>query len=242
MAVINLDSSISPRLQELIQEANHSIQTVKEKILVAYNYAIKVDNLPPKTAAKILREKLDFSDRYIREVLPLEAKELKFANKSIPKNDDHDQQAERVPPSLNEVPTEEYQEDGSNKVVEESDSSDKFNITTTPYDVKENETMVKITPFVNDLNKEIENFNEDPISSTTTTITTINDENMHQPSTSSAAKIIEPNEFLRQYNEIEILKQMLYNQRQENRYLVNEIRELRGAEPLKYHSKNKRKN
>ena len=73
MTTNNLESYVSPRLKQLIQEANHSIQTVKEKILAAYNYAIEIDGLTPKIAAKILRENLDFSDRYIREVLPLEA-------------------------------------------------------------------------------------------------------------------------------------------------------------------------
>ena len=82
MTTNSLESYVSPRLQELIQEANLSIHTTKEKILAAYNYAIENEGLTPKTAAKILREKLDFSDRYIREVLPLEAKEVKFANKS----------------------------------------------------------------------------------------------------------------------------------------------------------------
>ena len=118
MTTINLESYVSPKLQELIQEANHSIHTAKEKILAAYNYAIEIDRLMPKTAAKILREKLDFSDRYIREVLPLEAKELKFANKPTIKND---VEAEQVPPTTIEL-QEQYQEDSSNKIAEESDS------------------------------------------------------------------------------------------------------------------------
>jgi hypothetical protein len=207
MAVINLESSISPRLQELIQEANHSIQTVKEKILVAYNYAIENDGLTPKTAAKILREKLDFSDRYISEVLPLEAKELKFANKSTPKNDDHDQ-AEHVPPTTIELQEQHKEDSDSDKITEESNLSDKFNIKTASNNLNENEAMVDITPST-DNNTEIENFNGDTISSTTTTTTTIttNDELDNQlVSTSSSSKIIEPNEFLSQYDEIEILK------------------------------------
>ena len=53
MTTINLESYVSPRLQQLIQEANHSIHTAKEKILTAYNYAIENDGLTPKTAAKI---------------------------------------------------------------------------------------------------------------------------------------------------------------------------------------------
>ena len=222
MTTISLESYVSPRLQELIQEANHSIQTVKEKILAAYNYAIEIDKLTPKAAAKILKEKLDFSDRYIREVLPLEAKELKFANKSITKNNDDDE-AESVPPALNEL-QDQYQEDSSNKVAE-SDLSDKVNITTS-YDVNEVETM-NTTPSSNDENYEIKKFNEDTISTTTTITTT--DEDNHQ--SSSSITTIESNEFLSHYNELEILKQMLYNQRQENRYLINEIRQLRNLDP-----------
>jgi hypothetical protein len=232
MTTINLESYVSPQLQELIQEANHSIHTAKEKILTAYNYAIENDGLTPKTAAKILREKLDFSDRYIREVLPLEAKELKFANKSTPKNDDHDQ-AERVPPTTIELQEQHREDSGSDKITEESDFSDKANIKTPPNNLNENETMVDITPLT-DNNTEIENFNGDTISSTTTTTTTIttNDELDNQSvSTSSSSKIIGPNEFLSQYDEIEILKQMLYKQRQENRYLINEIRQLRNLDP-----------
>jgi hypothetical protein len=224
MTTINLESYVSPRLQELIQEANHSIQTVKEKILAAYNYAIETDKLTPKTAAKILREQLHFSDRYIREVLPLEAKEVKFANKSTTKNDDHDEE-ERVPPTLNELP-DQYQ-DSSNKVAEESDLPDTVNITTA-YDVNEVET-IDTTPSSNDENYEIKNFNDDTIS-TTTTITTTDEDNRQS---SSSITTIEPNEYIRQYDDIEVTKQMLHYQIEKNRYLVNQIRELRGAEPLK---------
>ena len=149
--------------------------------------------------------------------MPIEAKELKFANKPTFKND---VEAEQVPP-LNNL-QEQYQE-SSDQVLEESDL-DKVNITTT-HDMNQVETMVDITPSP-DNNNEIENFNDDTIS-TTTTITT-SDEYTHQ---SSSSAIIESNEFLHCYDELEITKQMLYNQRQENRYLVNEIRELRGLDP-----------
>jgi hypothetical protein len=176
-------------------------------------------------------EKLDFSDRYIREVLPLEAKELKFANKSTTKNDDHNQ-AEPVPPTTIELQEQHQEDSNSNKITEESDLSDKVNIKTPSNNLKENETMMDTTLSSNDDNNEIENFNDDTISTTTTTTTiTPNDEPNHQSPSSS--KILEPNEFVDQYDEVEILKHMLYDQRQENRYLINEIRELRGAEPLK---------
>ncbi|HEX6646345.1 MAG TPA: hypothetical protein VF047_04135, partial [Nitrososphaeraceae archaeon] len=54
----------------------------------------------------------------------------------------------------------------------------------------------------------------------------------HQ-SSSSSITTIEPNEDIRHYDDIEVTKQMLHYQIEKNRYLVNQIRELRGAEPLK---------
>lgn len=86
----------SSKLINLIAEANFTIESAKEKILTAYNYAIEIDKFTPQQAHNILRERLFFSKRYIREVLPLEAKESKFANK--PKEED-EEEAERVPPS-----------------------------------------------------------------------------------------------------------------------------------------------
>lgn len=86
------------------------------------------------------------------------------------------------------------------------------------------ETMVDVTPSP-DNNNEIENFNEDIIS-TTTTITTTGEDN-HQPSSTTTKS----NEFVHRYDDLEITREMLYNQRQENRYLINEIRKLRGLDP-----------
>lgn len=71
----------SSKLINLIAEANFTIESAKEKILAAYKYAIEIDHFTPQQAHNILRERLFFSKRYIREVLPLEAKESKFANK-----------------------------------------------------------------------------------------------------------------------------------------------------------------
>ena len=52
MTTINLESYVSPKLQDLIQEANHSIHTAKEKILTAYNYAIENDGLTTQNSSK----------------------------------------------------------------------------------------------------------------------------------------------------------------------------------------------
>lgn len=80
MSIVENKRSISPTLSNLIAEANFSIESVKEKILAAYNYAINTDGYEPIEAAKLLRENLTFSKRYIREVLPLEAKDEKKKN------------------------------------------------------------------------------------------------------------------------------------------------------------------
>ena len=104
--------------------------------------------------------------------------------------------------------------------------------------MNEVETM-DTAPSSNEENNEIENFNDDTIS-TTTTITT-NDEldNQSASTSSSSSKIIESNDFLHQYDEIEILKQMLYEERQKNRDLINDIRNLRGLDSQTVVSKEK---
>lgn len=73
--------SASTTLINMIAEISYSIDNVKEKILAAYDYAIEKDNFTPKEAAKLLREKLEFSDSYIRKVLPLESKQTEKSNK-----------------------------------------------------------------------------------------------------------------------------------------------------------------
>ncbi len=91
---IVLEKKPSSTLINLIAEANFSLESAREKILKAYNYAIDKDGFTPKEAAKVLRERLDFSDRYIREVLPLEAKDHSKKNLYL----NHD--AEPVPHNL----------------------------------------------------------------------------------------------------------------------------------------------
>lgn len=65
---------VSPKLSNLIAEVNFSIESVKEKILAAYHYAIEQDGYTPTEAASLLRERLFFSTSYIRRILPSEAK------------------------------------------------------------------------------------------------------------------------------------------------------------------------
>ena len=72
---MSIEKTISPTLSNLIAEANYTIESVKEKILAAYNYAVEKDGYTPIEAAKVLRDNLEFSDSYIRKVLPLESKQ-----------------------------------------------------------------------------------------------------------------------------------------------------------------------
>ena len=65
---------ISDFLQQLIDEANQSLATSKERILYVYNQAI-AEEYTPKEARQIVEEKIvNVSKRYLREVIPDEAK------------------------------------------------------------------------------------------------------------------------------------------------------------------------
>lgn len=72
----------SSKLINLIAEANFTIESAKEKILAAYKYAIEVDKYSPQQAHDLLKSRLLFSKRYIREVLPLEAKQMAHATRT----------------------------------------------------------------------------------------------------------------------------------------------------------------
>ena len=70
---------ISDFLQQLIDEANTAIEksqiTIKEKLLSVYQQA-KQEGFEPKEARKLMEEKITaVSDRYVRQVLPDEAKQ-----------------------------------------------------------------------------------------------------------------------------------------------------------------------
>ena len=52
----------------------------------------------------------------------------------------------------------------------------------------------------------------------------------------STIEELEPNEYIRNYDELEATKQMLYEERQRNRSLTDDIRKLRGKEPITQNS------
>ena len=87
---MSLETKLSPTLSNLIAEANFTILSVKEKILAAYNYAVENDGYTPIEAAKILKDHLDFSDRYIRQCLPLEAKDTSKTRHDLLPNGDEE--------------------------------------------------------------------------------------------------------------------------------------------------------
>jgi hypothetical protein len=74
---MSIQTSISPKLQELIDKANHNFESSKDIILAAYNQAL-TEGFTPKEAKKILYERIRFfHHRTIRRYLPIEAKDTK---------------------------------------------------------------------------------------------------------------------------------------------------------------------
>lgn len=102
---------ISQHLQELINVANSSVKTLAEQILEIYNTA-KLEGFTPQEARILIDERVvSVSSRYLREVLPDEAKETKYTPKK--RNSD----VEPVPPPP-KIPNN-YQIKDAETVIEE---------------------------------------------------------------------------------------------------------------------------
>ena len=89
----NKGITISNTLSNLIAEANFTIQnsqtSIKEKILQVYNYAIDKDGFSPVEARTLIKDRIvNVSSRYIREVLPDEAKQTEKTKKSLKSNEE----------------------------------------------------------------------------------------------------------------------------------------------------------
>ena len=69
-----LEDEISKGLKRRIEIANQAVMSAEDKIKVAYDYAVKVDKLKPRDAAKVLFDRLTYSPQWIRRYLPDEAK------------------------------------------------------------------------------------------------------------------------------------------------------------------------
>jgi hypothetical protein len=76
---------ISKGLRKRIDDANRAADTAEEKVKVAYDYAIQVDKLRPREAAKVLYDRLKYSPTWIRKYLPDEAKMMSKARFVQPK-------------------------------------------------------------------------------------------------------------------------------------------------------------
>jgi hypothetical protein len=115
-----------------------------------------------------------------------------------------------------------------NKVRESSIDDTNSNTKSLPinYEVKEIETTTS-----KDVTKDfkIPTITTTAINANTETQTTAIDQNEQQEEQQQLIK--DQDEYIKQYDELEITKQMLYKQRQENRYLINEIRQLRNLDP-----------
>lgn len=135
---------ISQHLQDLIDDANQSIQTVKEKILEIYHTA-KKEGFSPFEARILLEEKVvKVSDRYIRLVLPEEVKDQsKVRTKTTTakkkgeseqqeeeEEDNNDDFAEHVPQIP--APKQEIKDAESTEITKESDSPDPTTDTAAP--------------------------------------------------------------------------------------------------------------
>lgn len=64
----SIKKSISPTLNNLITEANNTIEPIKEKIEAVYNYLVNTEDYTPLEAVKLIRKKL--------KDLPIEINEL----------------------------------------------------------------------------------------------------------------------------------------------------------------------
>jgi hypothetical protein len=92
---MSIEINISPKLQELIDKANHNFESAKDIVMAAYNQAL-TEGFSPREAKRILYERIHcLHDRTIRRYLPLEAKDVKKIRTSVVDND---------PQKLEEIP------------------------------------------------------------------------------------------------------------------------------------------
>lgn len=147
-------TSISPRLTNLIAEANFTLENAKEKILAVYNYAVQNDGFTPIEARKLIKEKVvNVTDRYIREVLPEEARETKFTPKRRNSN------VELVPPPNNRKKEKFTADSELEKFRQEHGSK-----VTTAYDLKHNDDVEKkIDEAVDDVYNSVDEYEQQVI-------------------------------------------------------------------------------
>ena len=160
-------TQISPHLQDLIDAANNSIQTIKEQILEIYETA-KNEGFTPQEARILIEEKVvKASDRYIRLVLPDEAKDSKFANKKkvdfdtedFENGDENEPEAELIPPNkVPKIPTA-YEINDAESVEEELHDipepiDEPYNVTIDDIHTATNDEMIKLRDQIQQLTEE----------------------------------------------------------------------------------------
>lgn len=206
---MSIEKSISPILSNLIAEANFTIEqqetTLKEKLLAVYDQAIK-EEFSPKEARKLMEEKIPkVSDRYIREVLPDEAKNLNM--KRLPKPKTEDENCGTVPQNDEEL------EDGIIIPDENRDRSkdNKIEIKTA-YEIQEAESS---TTSDDDEDQDQEQQENEPFSETQNYINQIREFDTTKQLLVQAREKIEEQD--KKINELEIqLAKIDRNQRNEN--------------------------
>ena len=104
------EKRISQHLEDLIDTANVTIREhyglLRDQILEIYQQA-KLEGFTPIQARLLIKDRVvDVTDRYVRQVLPVEASDSRFANKPKPKKPKNNPyinqvEAELVPPTHN---------------------------------------------------------------------------------------------------------------------------------------------
>ena len=127
MSIVEQEKAISPHLQDLIDAANTSIVTLKEQVLEIYHTA-RNENFTPQESRLLIQVKVvAVSDRYLRQILPAEAKNQKMVRK-LSKN----------------IDTEDFEDD-------ENEEEESENITTE--DKKIAERVPQIPPMKHEIKK-----------------------------------------------------------------------------------------
>jgi len=149
MSKQEIKTSISAHLQELINNANSSIQTLKSQILEIYETA-KLEGFSPLEARMLIEVKIvKVSDVYLRKVLPAEAKDQsKVRNqKEVEEDEDENEEFEEEKPEdfaihVSQIPAPATEIKDAETVPDKDHESTKEEIPT-PQQLKENVTFMQ---------------------------------------------------------------------------------------------------
>ena len=132
---MSIEKKISSTLSNLIAEANYTLENAKDRILAVYDYAVKKDGFTPSEARDLVEKKIvNVTNRYIRKILPEEAKKMKHTPKT------YNTELEPVPVHTEQQPQDEEKELEDGFVIPDENrdrSKDKKINITTAYDIQE---------------------------------------------------------------------------------------------------------